>query len=539
MNRLNSFNKIFPRKFASTLTVLFVLSASVQPSPAEQPTSDITGVTQTLLSLIERQDKTTITAEDYESTSLRQLITLGTPAGYRIKLRYREFGISLVEALKAARDPEIRKRLIEQAQWAKRPRARAEAIITLAGLYDPLHKKYIKEALLDSNIGIRFAAVEALQQWRQPEAIPLLKMAMGRDWSPLMRIFSAQALLSLGDESGMAILIQGLDSESWVVRAMAARYFGDYAKPDEYQKLVSRLNRENKNNFVAAELALSALKLISKKGDKVTYSPSAAGWRENEEVRYEVGKGNVIELEPLIIVPPRLRIPASLRMASEINQRLLNLMKDHLGDEDPALSQDPVLGDLHSMVTPTGFGLMTRYSELSYLVIEGLAGTSDPLLRMELQRLATDASNPLVRASALISLAYAKDESDVYLIQNALNDKNAIVRFGAMEAIEVGRFRSALPSLSGLANSDASPALRVYAMQVLARFGDPSGRLLLLASLDEPDWPARAMAYWYLGKYGDSNDYSAVLARLPVERNPFVQCEIALGVLRLAPVGDQ
>jgi HEAT repeat protein len=500
---------------------------------------DVTGITNTLLALLSKQDQTKMTAEDYESTSMRQLITLGTPAGYRIKLRYLEFGISLVEALKVARDPELNRRLIEQVQWSRRPRVRAEAIITLASLYDPAHKKYLKQALLDGKVGIRFAAVEALQIWGQPEAMTLLKTSMTRDWSPLMQISAAQAVISQGDPSGLPILFKGLDSESWVVRAMAARYLGDYAAPDDYQKLLIYLKKESKNDFVIAELAISALKLISRKGEKVSYSPFMPGWKDNEEVAYALGRGNVVELEPLIIVPPRARIPLSLKIASEINNELLNLIKNRLGKPlDPIQAADPVLQDLNEMVTPTGFALKTRYSELNYLLVEGLAGTQDPLLKMELENLARG-SNPLVRATALVALAYNRDPSLITLLQDGLADPNALVRFGAMEAIEVGRFDSLLPAVIPLANQDPVPALKIYAMQVMAKFGQASARQMMLSHISDTDWPARAMTYWFLGRFGTSDDYSLMLSRLPVEQNPFVQAEIALAALRLQPLDDK
>ncbi len=508
----------------------------IVPKPAGAP-PQLTGVIQTLLALIDKQDKAKITSDDYESTSIRQLITLGTPAGYRIKLRYLEFGITMVEALKVARDEELRRRLIEMVQWSRRPRVRSEAIITLASLSDPTHKKYLKSAVLDSNVSIRFAAIEALQIWGQDEAVSLLKLAMGRDWSPLMQIWAAQALLSLGDQSGLVTLWRGMDHDSWVVRAMAARYLGDYAKPEDYERLLPYLNRETRNDFVAAELCIAELKLISKKGEKVSYSPADKRWRENEEVKYALGKDDVIELEPLVIVPPQLRIPASLRVAAQINTQLLRLIRDRLSEPLEAIqAQDPVLNDLNALETPTGFALKTRYSQLSYLVVEGLAGTNDLMLRSELKRLATDATNPLVKATALIALSYSRDENDLYLMQDALRHNNAIVRFGAMEAMEIGRFKSAVPSLIFIANQDASPALRIYAMQLLAKFGDLSGRQMLLGQLNNADWPARAMAFWYLGRYGDPSDYSLVLARLPVETNPFVQAEICLATLRLTPV---
>jgi HEAT repeat protein len=107
---------------------------------------------------------------------------------------------------------------------------------------------------------------------------------------------------------------------------------------------------------------------------------------------------------------------------------------------------------------------------------------------------------------------------------------------GAMEAIEAGRFKSALPQVSTIAGADPSPALQIYAMQVLAKFGNPSGDQLLLSRINDTDWPARAMAFWYLGRYGSSDDYTQVQSRLVVEENPFVKSEIALACLRLAPL---
>lgn len=526
-----------------TLAALFATplsgGMSFVPASSPPPSSEVTGVTNTLLDLIAIHEKTKITADDYQSTSMGQIITLGTPAGYRIKLRYTEFGISLVEALRVAKDEELRKRLVEMAQWSRRPKVRAEAIVTLASLFNPDHLRYFKSALLESDVGIRFAAVEALQMWGLEGTTALLKTRMEADWSPLMKVWAAQALLGLGDRSGLDILYEGLNSESWVIRAMSARYLGDYADPSDYEKLVNKLQLETRNDFVVAELAIASLKLISQKGEKVSYSPFAKGWKENDEVRYTMGRDNVIELEPLIIVPPRLRIPKSLQIAAVINNKLLDLIRNRLDQPlDPIQAQDPMLYQLNSMLTPTGFGLKTRYSQLSYLVTEALGGTTDPFLRMELERMARDSSNPLVRATAMLSLAYNREERDLSIIFDGLSDQNPTARFGAMEAVETGRFQSAIPQIIQIANLDPVPAFRVYAMHILSKFGNPNGRQLLLTSISQPDWPARAMTFWYLGRYGSEDDYSLMITRLPYEDNPFVKAEIALGALRLHPVKE-
>lgn len=517
-------------------TSILLASTPTQKISAEESLSQ-TGVTQALLGLLSKQDNTKISPDDYESTSLKEIVTFATPAGYRIKLRYLDFGMALVESLKIEKDPDIRKRLIEMVQWSRDPKVRAEAIITLASLYNPAHKKYFKEAILDSKIGIRFAAVEALELWNQEGAIDLLKMSMGRDWSPFMQVFSAQALLSMGDQSGLPVLWKGIEHNSWVVRAMAARYLGDYANADDYAKIVDYLNKEDRNDYVAAEMCIAALKLISKKGEKVYYSPTSKGWQDNEEVKYTMGKDHVIEVEPLVIVPPRLRIPASLQVAAQINTRLIHLLKDRMNVQlDPIQAQDPVLQDLYAYATPTGFALATRYSSLSYLLVEALAGSPDLQIQSELRTQVQTNSNPLVRATALVALSYNKDQSDLSLIQDMLRDKNALSRMGAMEAADIGHFEAAWPTISNIANNDPCSALQVYAMQLLSKYGDVSGRNLLLSRTSDLDWPARAMSYWYLGRYGTTDDYTFVLSRLPNEQNPFVQAEITLALLRLSPL---
>ena len=72
------------------LLAFTLIMGSVMPNKAAVPPPMLeaskTGVTQTLIDLLDKQDKTRFDPEDYQSTSLRQLITFATPAGYRLKL---------------------------------------------------------------------------------------------------------------------------------------------------------------------------------------------------------------------------------------------------------------------------------------------------------------------------------------------------------------------------------------------------------------------------------------------------------------------
>lgn len=508
-----------------------IISKPLPPGPPPIPE-----VSNILLELLNAQEKGEILGDDYPSTSLDTLITLGTPAGFRLKLRYERLGISLVEVLKLSRDRAMLDRLFELVQWAGQKKVRSEALVALGSFADPDDVGYFNTALADKDVGIRCAVIEALQVWRLDPARDLLKTALNSPWSPVPRLLAAQALLSMGDQSGLTVLYKGLDDRSWIVRAMSARYLGDYADPKDYQRLVSAMNNETQNDFVIAETAIAALKLVSKTKQPVAYSIYDKGWRENDEVKYTLGRDNTVEVEPLIIIPPRKHIPESVIVAQSINQKLITLLKTRLGEPLSASDKsDPNLDDLNNMLTPTGFALKTRYSNLSVVVAEGLAGTNDAFLRAELSKQAELSSNALTRATAVLSLGYNGNKEDFPVIIRALTSPDPIVRFGGMEAVQVGHYEAAVQDLITIATSDEVPAFRLYAIQVLTQFNNSSARNFLLSAISDRDWPARAMAVWYLGRYGLPEDFMTAISRFSSEENPFVKAEVALATQRLAP----
>jgi len=54
------------------------------------------------------------------------------------------------------------------------------------------------------------------------------------------------------------------------------------------------------------------------------------------------------------------------------------------------------------LTTATGFKLKTRYTELGFLLTEGLAGVTDPQLTIELENTVRQGTNPQIRAAALV-----------------------------------------------------------------------------------------------------------------------------------------
>ncbi|MBI4396736.1 MAG: HEAT repeat domain-containing protein, partial [Elusimicrobia bacterium] len=403
-----------------------------------------------------------------------------------------------------------------------------------AKLKNPDHFKFFREALLDSSVAIQFSAVEALQIWGRAEAMPLLLDAAGRSWSPLIRVYAAQSALRLGDNRGRDLLITYLRDQNWLLRALSARYLGELGQAQDADLLLSRIGPEQDNKYVLAEVCIAALKLTALRGPGPSPAvpvappqpPTAPGVPKRREA---------FELEPLVVTAPRLRLQPAHYVDVRIDNDLVRLLEKMAGEPPPEEQVlDPVLNEVNKLVTPTGFALKTRYSDLSFLLVEGLAGARDFSLVQRLESIARGNPNARVKAAALVALAYDKNRQDLMIFQEALRDPSLVVRFGAVEALSLLGAPSVRPTLAITAQSDSSPALRVFSAQALRRAGDPYGRELLLRAIDDFDWVVRAMATYYLGELGEPEDYHKIAFKLNSETNDYVVSETCLALLRLA-----
>lgn len=490
-------------------------------------------VARTLISLLDERKLEKPSVSDFENTALREIITFTTPAGYRLKNRFLELGVALAQALSFSRDPQVRDRLVEAARWVHSPRVRSEALLALAALKDPQHAKFFREALLDRSVAIQFAAVEALQAWGLPEAGSLLLSQSNQNWSPLIRVSAAQAALRLGNQGGRTKLIEFLRDGNWLVRAMAARALGDLGRPEDADLLLSRLGPEQDNKFVLAEVCIAALKLTALRSGAPAarppqQQPAAPGAPPRRRTPFE--------LEPLVVTAPRLRLPSSQFVDVRIDNSLV-LLLEKLATEPPPEQQvlDPVLEEVNNLLTPAGFNLKVRYSDLSFLLTEGLAGTRNFTLVQRLEDTARRNPNARVRAAALIALAYDKTRADTFIYRDALRDPQVVVRFAAVEALDVLGGPRTRSLLADAAQGDASRVVRVFAAQALRRSGDPVGREMLVQFTRESDWPLRAMAVHFLGELGETDDYHRILFQLNGETNNFVIAEGCLALMRLSP----
>lgn len=487
-----------------------------------------------------RRDLSTAVA----GTPAGDILLVGSPIGYNLRNRFLDVGLPLAEAFASNTDPVFRQQLIEMARWDRVDEARASALLALARRHDRSHLQFFNEALIHLNPGVRFAALESLVVWGHPrEAMVLLAAASERDSEPLLRVYAAAGLARLGDAAGLARLRLFVNDPSWLTKAMAAKYLGELGTAEDYLLLLNRLDGEMGNDFVVAEFCVSALKLYPKKkaADDASVKPRAA-----RVAPQPVSGGGLVlddemafQLEPLIVTAPRVQAQKDL-IDPRINQHLLRLLRQRMDARpDAAAMLNASIGNLARFTTLTGYHLKTRYTELGFLLTEGLAGTTDFQLQSELERVVRQGKNVQTRAAALVALAYTKDLRFLPLLQGGLADPNITVRFAALESLLVLDQSAAQFQVANAARMDPSLPLQVYAAAAMWRNGDIFGREILLRLYQHQDWLVRAMADHYLGALGSGPEYRRLQRELDGEQDPSVRAEILAALVKLNPDKDK
>lgn len=218
-----------------------------------------------LFDLLKISDKIKPDLTNVAGTSFGDMLSVGSPNGYVLRNRYLHPGVPLAEALALKRDPAMRERLVELARWERSDEVRSTALVALALMHDEKDLLIFKEAVAHVNSSVRFGTMEALRVWGHPEhAKVILKAAAENDIQPLLRVYAAAGMAQLKDPDGLVKLRAFLTSSDWMLRAMAARYIGDFGEAKDYELMLNRIDREQTNDFVMAEHCIAALKLFAK-----------------------------------------------------------------------------------------------------------------------------------------------------------------------------------------------------------------------------------------------------------------------------------
>lgn len=240
------------------------------------------------------------------------------------------------------------------------------------------------------------------------------------------------------------------------------------------------------------------------------------------------------ELEPLVVTAPRLKLRPQAILDPSINANLLRLLRDRADARpQPQDLLDASVGNLVKLTTVTGYRLKTRYTELGFLLTEGLAGAQDFQLASELERVARQGTNPQTRAAAMVALAYTKDPRYEPLFQEMVHDQNVTIRFGALESLDILGTPGARQLVARAANEDLSALVRARAAAVQWRAGDVYGREVLLRYYQDKDWLLRAVSTRYLGEMGGADEYRKLFQQLGTEDSMPVKAELVSALLRL------
>ncbi|MFI5361301.1 MAG: HEAT repeat domain-containing protein [Elusimicrobiota bacterium] len=469
------------------------------------------------------------------------LLLIGSPIGYNLRNRFLDIGIPLAEAFAGNTDPAFRAQLVDMSRWENDDESRAAALIALARWHDIGYLQVFNEALINPDPGVRFAALESLVVWGFPrQAEVLLAAASERDPQPLLRVYAAAGLARLGDPAGLARLRQFLDDQSWIIKAMAARYIGELGTAEDYDILLNRVDQEVTNDFVVAEFCVSALKLFPKKKAAQQAAVPAAPVRvPSVPVGNEViDDAMAYELDPLVVTAPRVAAQVDL-IDPRINAQLMRLLRKKSERQDTTSQQDANVAALYQLTTQTGFNLQIRYTQLGYLLTEGLAGTNDYDIQNLLENTARQSKDAMMRAAALVTLAYTKDLRYQPLILGAMVDTNITVRFAALEALLIMDDPSLEIQVGTMARGDASLPVQIYAAAAMWKMGDIFGREILLRDYQNKDWLVRAMADHYLGEMGGSDEYLRLQRELDNEHDPGVKAELLAALVKLNPKKDE
>lgn len=256
---------------------LLAVSGCAPLPPGEGPQSTLPAtpalgtdaqLTAELVQIVEQRDRVKVDLSNVEGTPLGDLLKVGSPIGYQLRNRHLNVGVPITEALARNEDPVFRQKLIELARWDRDNEVRSAALLALAHFQDPSDFRVFNEALIHLDLGVRFGALDSFIVWgdkNKREALPILTAVAEREPEPILRVYASAGLARLGEPSGLLRLRSFLDNPSWLVRAMAARYLGEYGEAEDYSLLVNRIGRETQNDFVVAEYCISALKLWPKK----------------------------------------------------------------------------------------------------------------------------------------------------------------------------------------------------------------------------------------------------------------------------------
>ena len=479
------------------------------------------------------------------------LRSINFTSGKRLIYRYTNLGVTILEALswdgvvflEERLKKRLKKHIVDLARWGHTSEVRSIGLIALSYMQDRADLKMFEEASTDSDIGIRYAVIEAMLNWNHVDlSLPILENMSVSDTSSLIRLIATGALVQYRPEF-LDLARQSVLSQDWLVRSIAYKILSEHGTADDYNFIIEKIGRESlqQNKFALAEMLIASLNLFPLYLEKKKTTQDS----QLQQIKTRIQRGSLtksrfhysgpLHLDPLMIVSAKFDPIDVGLLDPRINSYLLDMLQNSVNERFSIQDANSLSSlDLDKLSSVHGIHLRSRYSILGILISEGLQSIPSSFLRFELNNLVQDSyRGTIVQNFASISLAYSRDPSYFSLFQRLFEKEPFSNKFAAIESLRILNAEIGYQFVLDIASSSNDPILRVYAAYSAWYGGKRFGRDVLYLFLDHQDWIIRAMAIRYIGELGSIEDYQFLIGYLNNFDHPIVQAELCVTLLKL------
>ncbi len=296
-------------------------------------------------------------------------------------------------------------------------------------------------------VEIRFAAIKALEKFKDDSVVPVLKKAL-TEKNPVLRLALLNTIIALGDDSVIPLVSKEINNKNNPFRIIAANILKQAGMRYDAPRYLALLNSENQKERILA------IRILGELGYK--------------EARREISEQ--LKAEDILVKAAALESLGKLKQEESIP-----LLKQALFE-----GQTPKIRS-SAVVALAGY----RKHEINEYLLEALSDEDSQ-----------------VREYAMSALVESEDTAIVKRVSGLLGDFDANIRLRACEAVGNLGDKSNIANLVELLD-DPAPKVRYYAAKAIMRLSDKSVVPMLLPWLESKAMAQKVSAIIGMGRFGD------------------------------------
>ncbi len=362
----------------------------------------------------------------------------------------------------------------------------------LGMIRDPSAIPLLIEALKEVNKWSSVQVAELLVRFGK-EAVPALLDALQNDESVNQRIWAAQILGSIGDNSAIPVLMQRLRDRDPNVRIASLEALGEIKSPLAVHSIIHILLHDPVSN-VRSQAAIS----LGRLSDEIALQPLLNALNDPEywtrlravEALELLGTAHIPHLTRILFMDPRTEVRTRAAQALErmglVEEKLKQLDSEDLAEQQEAHRFLITMAQLGQIQQLQGY-LHHPDFRTRYRVCEILGETGNPALEGALLEASKD-EEWSVRIKALSYLAKSTSPQAIEIFQAALNDPDPIIKPMILESIKqlnTSQLERFYDQLVPMLNHD-NIEVRTHAIELLARIPKREVFELLTTCLHDP-----------------------------------------------------